>query len=63
MKRALLTGVAFAAMGLCNGAHAADATVPTKVPVACRGAIDPYKNYACLDAYLGSTFWERLFNY
>ncbi len=49
-------------MGLFNGAQAADTAVPTKVP-ACRGAIDPYKNYACLDAYLGTTYWERLFNY
>jgi hypothetical protein len=62
MKRGLLAGVAFAAMGLFNGAQAADATMPTKVPT-CRGVIDPYKNYACLDAYLGTTYWERLFNY
>jgi hypothetical protein len=62
MKRGLLAGVAFAAMGLFNGAQAADATMPAKVPV-CRGVIDPYKNYACLDAYLGTTYWERLFNY
>jgi len=62
MKSGLLAGVAFAAMGLFNGAQAADATLPTKVP-ACRGVIDPYKNYACLDAYLGTTYWERLFNY
>ncbi|MGB6955338.1 MAG: outer membrane beta-barrel protein, partial [Bradyrhizobium sp.] len=62
MKRGLLAGVAFAAMGLFNGAQAADATAPTKVP-ACTSAIDPYKNYACLDAYLGTTYWERLFNY
>jgi len=50
-------------MSLFNAAQAADANMPAKVPVACRGAIDPYKNYACLDAYLGTTFWERLFNY
>jgi hypothetical protein len=62
MKRGLLAGVAFAAISLFNGAQAADATAPTKVP-ACRGVIDPYKNYACLDAYLGTSFWERLFNY
>jgi Putative beta-barrel porin-2, OmpL-like. bbp2 len=62
MKRALLAGVAFTAMGLFNAAQAADANMPTKVP-ACRGVIDPYKNYACLDAYLGTTFLERFFNY
>src|SRR5271168_651548 len=63
MRRGLLAGVAVAAVSLCNGAEAADANMPAKVPAACRGTIDPYKNYACLDAYLGSTFWERLFNY
>jgi hypothetical protein len=62
MKRRLLAGAAFAAMGLFNSAQAADATIPTKAP-ACRGTIDPYKNYNCLDAYLGTTYWERLFNY
>jgi hypothetical protein len=63
VKKLLLTGVAVAAVSLCNGAEAADANMPAKVPAACRGTIDPYKNYACLDAYLGTTFWERLFNY
>ena len=63
MKRALLTGVAFTAMGLFNAAQAADANMPAKVPAACRGAVDPYKNYACLDDYLGTTFLERFFNY
>jgi hypothetical protein len=29
----------------------------------CTGPVDPYKNYACLDAYLGEGFFERLFNY
>jgi hypothetical protein len=62
MKRGLLAGVALAALSLFNGAHAADAPAPTKVP-ACKGVIDPYKNYTCLDAYLGTTFWERFFNY
>src|SRR5579871_2860476 len=58
MKRGLLAGVALAALSVCNGAEAADTTVPTKAPVACKGVIDPYKNYACLDAYLGTTFLE-----
>jgi len=49
-------------MSLFNGANAADATGPSKVP-SCKGVVDPYKNYACLDAYLGTTFMERLFNY
>jgi hypothetical protein len=29
----------------------------------CTGPVDPYKNYACLDAYLGEGFFERLSNY
>jgi hypothetical protein len=58
MKRVLLAGVALTAMGLINGANATDAASP-----ACTGVIDPYKNYACLDAYLGTSFFERLFNY
>ena len=36
-----------------TGAHAQQA------PAAC----DPYKNYACLDDYLGSGFFERLYHY
>jgi hypothetical protein len=65
MKRLLLAGVSLAAMGLINvnGAIAADASLPAKVPVGCRTVVDPYKNYACLDAYLGTTFMERLINY
>ena len=53
-----MAGVALTAMGLINGANATDAASP-----ACTGVIDPYKNYACLDAYLGTSFFERLFNY
>jgi hypothetical protein len=63
MKRVLLAGVALGAMGLFNGAEAADASLPAKAPVGCRTVVDPYKNYACLDAYLGNSYFERLFNY
>jgi len=35
---------------------------PGKSP-ACINGGDPYKNYSCLDAYLGSSFMERLVNY
>jgi Putative beta-barrel porin-2, OmpL-like. bbp2 len=65
MKSILLAGVSLAAMGLIgSNAFAADTPAPalTKTPV-CKGVVDPYKNYACLDAYLGTTFMERLFNY
>jgi hypothetical protein len=32
-------------------------------PTTCTGPVDPYKNYACLDTYLGDSFFERLYNY
>jgi hypothetical protein len=52
---------------------AATSTVPTPMLVAqvpgapgappnCVG-VSPYDNYACLDAYLGDNFFERLYNY
>jgi Putative beta-barrel porin-2, OmpL-like. bbp2 len=58
MKRVLLAGVSLAAFGLANGAYAAD---PGKG--ACRTVVDPYKNYACLEPYLGTEFISRLINY
>jgi putative OmpL-like beta-barrel porin-2 len=60
MKRLLLAGVSLAAVGFASNAFAADAPAKT---LACDGVVDPYKNYACLDAYLGTSFFERLFNY
>jgi hypothetical protein len=33
------------------------------VPTTCTGPVDPYKNYACLDDYLGQNVFVRLFNY
>src|SRR5262249_2712760 len=39
----------------------ARAQMPVKAPL--KGACDPYKNYGCLDAYLGEDFWTRLVNY
>jgi hypothetical protein len=32
-------------------------------PATCTGPVDPYKNYACLDTYLGDNVFERLYNY
>jgi Putative beta-barrel porin-2, OmpL-like. bbp2 len=32
-------------------------------PVNCKAPDAPYKNYSCLDAYLGDGFFERLVNY
>jgi hypothetical protein len=60
MKRLLLTGASLAAIGFAGVAFAADAS---KAPAGCTGAVDPYKNYACLEAYLGTDFMNRLVNY
>ena len=56
MKRILMAGVSLAAFGLINAAQAADAAK-------CPYGGDPYKNYACLDPYLGTDFMSRLINY
>jgi hypothetical protein len=58
MKRILLAGVSLAAIGLSNVAQAGD---PGKGP--CPYGGDPYKNYNCLDAYLGTDFLSRFINY
>jgi len=51
-----MAGVSLAAFGLINAAQAADAAK-------CPYGGDPYKNYACLDPYLGTDFMSRLINY
>src|SRR6202047_4461647 len=58
MNKLLLAGVSLTAIGLSNVAQAAD---PAKGP--CPYAGDPYKNYSCLDAYLGTDFMTRFINY
>jgi Putative beta-barrel porin-2, OmpL-like. bbp2 len=63
MKRILLAGVSLAAIGLINGANAADAYPPVKASKACVNGGDPYKNYSCLDPYLGTDFFSRFINY
>jgi hypothetical protein len=42
---------------------AAPASTPAPVPATCTGTPDPYKNYACLDNYLGTNVFDRLYNY
>jgi hypothetical protein len=54
MRAVLLGGVAVAALAAISPVNAADASA-----VSC----DPYKNYSCLDAYLGDDIWSRLVNY
>jgi hypothetical protein len=36
---------------------------PPAPPAGCTEPVDPYKNYACLDAYLGDDVLTRLYNY
>jgi hypothetical protein len=66
--RARLLGAA-AAIGVVAvpllGAYAQTppATAPAPVPAGCSGTPDPYKNYACLDDYLGTGIAERFYNY
>jgi hypothetical protein len=43
-------------------AQAAPVAAPPPAPV-CTGTPDPYKNYACLDEYLGTGVFTRLYNY
>ena len=56
-----MAGVSLAAFGLINAAQAADANAPGTAK--CPYGGDPYKNYACLDPYLGTDFMSRLINY
>jgi len=59
MKRIVLAGVSLAAMSLFNTAQAADPAARGPCPY----GGDPYKNYSCLDAYLGTDFISRFVNY
>jgi len=63
MKRLLFAGIFLAAMALAGVAHAADASSPRTATAGCTRTVDPYKNYACLDAWLGTDFFNRLVNY
>jgi hypothetical protein len=59
MKRLFLAGVSLAAFGgLIDAARAADTLPPMG-----QGFCDPYKNYSCLDTYLGHDVFTRLVNY
>jgi hypothetical protein len=58
MKKLFLAGVSLAAFGAIDAARAAD-TLPPMGQAFC----DPYKNYSCLDSYLGSDFVTRFINY
>jgi hypothetical protein len=54
MRRTLAASAALVVAMTIGSTHGAAAD-----PAVC----DPYKNYSCLDAYLGEGFWTRLVNY
>jgi Putative beta-barrel porin-2, OmpL-like. bbp2 len=60
MNRVVLAGILLAATGFADVALAADAA---RAPAGCKVVVDPYKNYACLEAWLGTDFMSRLVNY
>jgi hypothetical protein len=66
MRRLGWIGLALAVPGgiaATGAAQAADVSSRSKAPIDCKAPDAPYKNYDCLDAYLGDGFFERLVNY
>src|SRR6516165_9222264 len=64
MRKLGLIGLALAVPGgiaATDATQAADAS--RKAAIDCKAPDAPYKNYDCLDAYLGDGFFERLVNY
>ena len=59
MRKYLLAGASLVAMMGMGGAANAGDTLPPAGKTFC----DPYKNYGCLDSYLGSDFFTRFINY
>ncbi len=55
--------IACAAHAQPSAAVSTPAPVPGPPPVDCSKNPDPYKNYSCLDAYLGTDVGQRLLNY
>jgi hypothetical protein len=44
-------------------AQASPTTPAASPPATCTGTPDPYKNYACMDNYLGTSVADRFYNY
>jgi hypothetical protein len=64
MRKLGLIGLALAVTGgvaATDAAQAADAA--RKAAIDCKAPDAPYRNYDCLDAYLGDGFFERMVNY
>ena len=70
---AIITGLATGPAALAQGQPAVQSPpagqsgtqqpAQSAQPADCTPPIDPYKNYACLDAYLGDDPFSRFFNY
>jgi hypothetical protein len=70
MRLSLLAGVSFCGslalippLAQAQTPPAATPPAAAPVPATCTGTPDPYKNYACLDDYLGTNVFDRLYNY
>jgi Putative beta-barrel porin-2, OmpL-like. bbp2 len=66
MKKLGWVGLALVVPGgvaATDAAQAADTSSRSKAPINCKAPDAPYKNYDCLDAYLGDGFFERMVNY
>jgi putative OmpL-like beta-barrel porin-2 len=66
MRKLGWIGLALAVPGgvaAAGAAQAADASTRSKATIDCKAPDAPYKNYDCLDAYLGDGFFERMVNY
>ncbi len=63
MRKSILTGLLATLGGIAAIASANSADLANKAPQNCKADDAPYKNYGCLDAYLGDGFFERLINY
>jgi hypothetical protein len=64
MQRGGLIALAIVVAGeLAAAVSASAASVSQEAPHECRAIDSPYKDYSCLDAYLGDGFLERLINY
>jgi hypothetical protein len=64
MKKLLLASASLVAIGFIDNAMAADANIPLKASANCAGGtVDPYKDYSCLDSYLGNDFFSRFVNH
>jgi hypothetical protein len=57
----IVVGLAFAAAGAANAAESGKPL--NRTAGLCQAPDAPYRNYDCLDAYLGDGFFERLVNY